>query len=404
MIAAIEEISENRGKLPYDIDGAVVKVNRYSDRERLGATSKVPRWAVAYKYPPEEKETVLKEIELSVGRTGRITPTAVFEPVRLCGTTVSRATLHNQDFMDELEIGIGDTIVVYKSGEIIPKVKEVKKEKRQNGWVPFQIPDVCPVCREQTVRDNDTADIRCINENCPAQLERHLINFVGRDAMDIKGFGTVYIEELVKNGYIKNIADIYDLKNHREALIEEGLIGKEKNTDKLLEAIETSKKNDAYRLLTGLGISNVGKAAARAIMRNLRNFDTLMNASSERLTQVEDIGEVSAECIRQFFAKEENRRLMERLKEAGLTMECLEEENEDARFAGLTFVITGTLPTMDRKDAAALIEKMGGKVTGSVSKKTTYLLAGERAGSKRKKAEELGIPVISEEELKQMTE
>ena len=404
VIAAIEEISENRGKLPYDIDGAVVKVNRYSDRERLGATSKVPRWAVAYKYPPEEKETVLKEIELSVGRTGRITPTAVFEPVRLCGTTVSRATLHNQDFMDELEIGIGDTIVVYKSGEIIPKVKEVKKEKRQNGWVPFQIPDVCPVCREQTVRDNDTADIRCINENCQAQLERHLINFVGRDAMDIKGFGTVYIEELVKNGYIKNIADIYDLKNHREALIEEGLIGKEKNTDKLLEAIETSKKNDAYRLLTGLGISNVGKAAARAIMRNLRNFDTLMNASSERLTQVEDIGEVSAECIRQFFAKEENRRLMERLKEAGLTMECLEEENEDARFAGLTFVITGTLPTMDRKDAAALIEKMGGKVTGSVSKKTTYLLAGERAGSKRKKAEELGIPVISEEELKQMTE
>ncbi len=404
VIAAIEEISENRGKLPYDIDGAVVKVNRYSDRERLGATSKVPRWAVAYKYPPEEKETVLKEIELSVGRTGRITPTAVFEPVRLCGTTVSRATLHNQDFMDELEIGIGDTIVVYKSGEIIPKVKEVKKEKRQNGWVPFQIPDVCPVCREQTVRENDTADIRCINENCPAQLERHLINFVGRDAMDIKGFGTVYIEELVKNGYIKNIADIYDLKNHREALIEEGLIGKEKNTDKLLEAIETSKKNDAYRLLTGLGISNVGKAAARAIMRNLRNFDALMNASSERLTQVEDIGEVSAECIRQFFAKEENRRLMKRLKEAGLTMECLEEENEDARFAGLTFVITGTLPTMDRKDAAALIEKMGGKVTGSVSKKTTYLLAGERAGSKRKKAEELGIPVISEEELKQMTE
>ena len=397
VIAAIEEISENRGKLPYDIDGAVVKVNRYSDRERLGATSKVPRWAVAYKYPPEEKETVLKEIELSVGRTGRITPTAVFEPVRLCGTTVSRATLHNQDFMDELEIGIGDTIVVYKSGEIIPKVKEVKKEKRQNGWVPFQIPDVCPVCREQTVRENDTADIRCINENCPAQLERHLINFV-------KGFGTVYIEELVKNGYIKNIADIYDLKNHREALIEEGLIGKEKNTDKLLEAIETSKKNDAYRLLTGLGISNVGKAAARAIMRNLRNFDALMNASSERLTEVEDIGEVSAECIRQFFAKEENRRLMKRLKEAGLTMECLEEENEDARFAGLTFVITGTLPTMDRKDAAALIEKMGGKVTGSVSKKTTYLLAGERAGSKRKKAEELGIPVISEEELKQMTE
>ncbi len=399
---AIEAIGENRGKLLYDIDGAVVKINRYSDREKLGATSKVPRWAVAYKYPPEEKETVLKEIELSVGRTGRITPTAVFEPVRLCGTSVSRATLHNQDFIDDLDIGIGDTIVVYKSGEIIPKVKEVNKAKRPSGWVKFQIPAVCPVCGEKTVRDKDTADIKCTNANCPAQLERNIINFVGRDAMDIKGFGTVYIEELVRKGYINNIADIYDLKNYRDVLIEEGLIGKEKNTDKLLNAIEKSKENDAYKLLTGLGIPNVGKAAAKAIMRKMQNMDTLMQASMEELQEVEDIGGVSADCIRRFFADERNQQQMERLKQAGLNMECLETAGEDQRFAGLIFVITGTLPNMDRKEAAAMIEQFGGKVTGSVSKKTNYLLAGENAGSKLTKARELGIAVISEQELLQM--
>ena len=400
---AIAAISESRGKLSYDIDGAVVKLNRYSDRERLGATSKVPRWAVAYKYPPEEKESVLKEIELSVGRTGRITPTAVFEPVRLCGTSVSRATLHNQDFMDELDIGIGDTVVVYKSGEIIPKIKEVKKEKRPAGWVKFQIPDVCPVCGEKTVRDKDTADIKCTNENCPAQLERHIINFVGRDAMDIKGFGTVYIEELINKGYISSVADIYRLKEHRDALIEEGIIGKEKNTDKLLDAIEKSKENEAYQLLTGLGLSNVGKAAAKAIMRKLQNFDALMRASSEELQEVDDIGRVSADCILDFFQKEENQALMEQLKEAGLNMECLEEDRGDLMLSGMTFVITGTLPNMDRKEAAAYIEQLGGKVTGSVSKKTNYLLAGENAGCKLKKAQDLGITVISEEELFHMT-
>ncbi len=399
---AIEAIGENRGKLAYDIDGAVVKINRYQDREILGATSKVPRWAVAYKYPPEEKETVLKEIELSVGRTGRITPTAVFEPVRLCGTSVSRATLHNQDFIDDLDIGIGDTIVVYKSGEIIPKIKEVRKEKRPSDWVKFQIPDVCPVCGEKTVRDRDTADIKCTNANCPAQLERHIINFVGRDAMDIKGFGTVYIEELVRKGYISSVADIYDLKDHRKTLIEEGIIGKEKNTDKLLDAIEKSKENDAYKLLTGFGIPNVGKAAARTIMKKMQNIDTLMQASMEELQEVDDIGEVSADCIRRFFADEKNRQQVERLKQAGLNMECKESAGEDQRFAGLTFVITGTLPNMDRKEAAVMIENFGGKVTGSVSKKTNYLLAGENAGSKLTKAQTLGISVISEDELLQM--
>lgn len=400
--AAIEKIGENRGKLPYDIDGAVVKINRFSDREKLGATSKVPRWAVAYKYPPEEKETKLLDIELSVGRTGRITPTAVFEPVRLCGTSVSRATLHNQDFIDELDIGIGDTIVVYKSGEIIPKVRRVIHEKRPEGVKKFVIPDVCPVCGVKTEREKDTADIKCTSPNCPAQLERHMINFVGRDAMDIKGFGATYIMELVHLGYLKDIADIYDLKKHREELIEQGIIGKEKNTDKLLDAIEKSKQNEAFQLLTGFGIPNVGKAAAKTILKHFGSIEALMQADMESLQQVADVGEVTALCIRNYFQDENNCKIIERLKEAGVNMEMAESGSEDGRFDGLTFVITGTLPTMDRKAAAALIEAHGGKVSGSVSKKTNYLLAGENAGSKLTKANDLGVSVISEAELQEM--
>ena len=400
--AAIEKIGENRGKLPYDIDGAVVKINGFSDREKLGATSKVPRWAVAYKYPPEEKETKLLDIELSVGRTGRITPTAVFEPVRLCGTSVSRATLHNQDFIDELDIGIGDTIVVYKSGEIIPKVRRVIHEKRPAGVKKFVIPNVCPVCGAKTEREKDTADIKCTSPNCPAQLERHMINFVGRDAMDIKGFGATYIMELVHLGYLKDIADIYDLKQHREELIEQGIIGKEKNTDKLLDAIEKSKQNEAFQLLTGFGIPNVGKAAAKTILKHFGSIEALMQADMESLQQVADGGEVTALCIRNYFQDESNCNIIERLKEAGVNMEMQESDNQDGRFDGLTFVITGTLPTMDRKAAAALIEAHGGKVSGSVSKKTNYLLAGENAGSKLTKANDLGVSVISEAELQEM--
>lgn len=400
--AAIEKIGENRGKLPYDIDGAVVKINRFSDREKLGATSKVPRWAVAYKYPPEEKETKLLDIELSVGRTGRITPTAVFEPVRLCGTSVSRATLHNQDFIDELDIGIGDTIVVYKSGEIIPKVRRVIHEKRPAGVKKFVIPNVCPVCGAKTEREKDTADTKCTSPNCPAQLERHMINFVGRDAMDIKGFGATYIMELVHLGYLKDIADIYDLKQHREELIEQGIIGKEKNTDKLLDAIEKSKQNEAFQLLTGFGIPNVGKAAAKTILKHFGSIEALMQADMESLQQVADVGEVTALCIRNYFQDENNCKIIERLKEAGVNMEMAESGSEDGRFDGLTFVITGTLPTMDRKAAAALIEAHGGKVSGSVSKKTNYLLAGENAGSKLTKANDLGVSVISEAELQEM--
>ena len=399
---AITAIGENRGNLGYDIDGAVVKINRFLDREKLGATSKVPRWAVAYKYPPEEKETVLSDIELSVGRTGRITPTAVFEPVRLCGTSVSRATLHNQDFIDDQDIGIGDTIVVYKSVEIIPKIKEVKKEKRPDGWKRFVIPDTCPVCGAKTEREKDTADIKCTSPNCPAQLERHIINFVGRDAMDIKGFGTVYIEELVRLGYIKDVADVFVLKTHRDELIEQGIIGKEKNTDKLLDAIEKAKENDAYKLLTGLGIPNVGKAAAKAIMKYFKDMEHLSQATAEQLTEVNDIGEVSAECIRNFFQDEKNQKILARLKEYGVNMQAEESELIESAITGKTVVVTGTLPTLGRKEAAELIEKYGGKAAGSVSKKTDYVLAGENAGSKLTKAQELGIPVISEEELKQM--
>ena len=396
---AITAIGENRGNLGYDIDGAVIKINRYSDRELLGNTSKVPKWAIAYKYPPEEKETKLLDIELSVGRTGRITPTAVFEPVRLCGTSVSRATLHNQDFIDDLDVGIGDTIVVYKSGEIIPKVKEVRKEKRPDGWKRFMIPDVCPVCGAKTEREKDTADIKCTSPNCPAQLERHIINFVGRDAMDIKGFGTVYIEELVRLGYIKDIADIFELKDHREELIEQGIIGKEKNTDKLLETIEKAKENDAYMLLTGFGIPNVGKAAAKTIMKCFSSILDLEDADRDALMEVDDVGEVSADCIFRFFHDEKNKEMIARLKSLGVNMEAEETETIDSAVSGKIVVITGTLPTLGRKEAAELGEKYGGKVSGSVSKKTDYVVAGESAGSKLTKAQELGITVLTEAEL-----
>lgn len=399
---AICAIGEKRGELAYDIDGAVVKINRYADRELLGNTSKVPRWAVAYKYPPEEKETKLLDIELSVGRTGRITPTAIFEPIRLCGTSVSRATLHNQDFINDLDIAIGDTIVVYKSGEIIPKVKEVLHEKRPEGAHTFVIPDVCPVCGAPTYREENTADIKCSSATCPAQLERHIINFVGRDAMDIKGFGTAYIEELIRQGYLHDIADIYELSAYREELIEKGILGKEKNTDKLLGVIEASKQNDAYRLMTGLGISGIGKTAAKSLMEHFGSIHAVAEASMEQLVEVNDIGEISAKAIYQYFHDAKSKELLERMQKHGVNMVRLQAAGSDDVLANHTFVITGTLPTMGRKEAAELIELHGGKVSSSVSKKTNYLLAGENAGSKLDKANALGVTVLTEEELLQM--
>lgn len=399
---AICAIGEKRGELAYDIDGAVVKINRYADRELLGNTSKVPRWAVAYKYPPEEKETKLLDIELSVGRTGRITPTAIFEPIRLCGTSVSRATLHNQDFINDLDIAIGDTIVVYKSGEIIPKVKEVLHEKRPEGAHTFVIPDVCPVCGAPTYREENTADIKCSSATCPAQLERHIINFVGRDAMDIKGFGTAYIEELIRQGYLHDIADIYELSAYRKELIEKGILGKEKNTDKLLGVIEASKQNDAYQLMTGLGISGIGKTAAKSLMEHFGSIHAVADASMEQLVEVNDIGEISAKAIYQYFHDAKSKELLERMQKHGVNMVRLQAAGSDDVLANHTFVITGTLPTMGRKEAAELIELHGGKVSSSVSKKTNYLLAGENAGSKLDKANALGVTVLTEEELLQM--
>ena len=393
----IEEIGARRGELPYDIDGAVVKINDFAQRETVGATSKVPRWAVAYKYPPEEKETKVINIELSVGRTGRITPTAVFEPVQLCGTKVERATLHNQDFINDLDIRIGDTVRVYKSGEIIPKVRCVIKEKRPDNTVPFVIGDTCPVCGAKTIRD-DKADIRCSNPHCPAQIERWIINFVGRDAMDIKGFGMMYIKTLIENNYIKNPADIYNLYMYRDELIEKGLIGKEKNTDKLLLAIENSKKNAPWRLLCGLGILNIGKAAARSLLNHFGSFDKLSKANEDEIKEVNDIGDISAKQVYDFFQDEDNKIMLEKFKQAGVNTEQ-EVTANGGKFSGLTFVLTGTLTTMSRNEASELIQSLGGKASSSVSKKTSYVVAGENAGSKLTKAESLGIKILTETEF-----
>lgn len=398
VLQAIEEIGNRRGDLDYDIDGAVVKINDFAQREKLGATSKVPKWAIAYKYPPEEKETKLLNIELSVGRTGRITPTAVFEPVWLCGTKVERATLHNQDFIDDLDIRIGDTIKVYKSGEIIPKVRCVIKEKRPQDSKPFIIGDTCPVCNAHTIHD-DKADIRCSNPHCPAQIERWIINFVGRDAMDIKGFGMMYIKTLIENGYLKDPADIYYLHNYRDELIAKGLIGKEKNTDKLLNAIEKSKQNASWRLLTGLGILNIGKSASRSLINHFHSFDDIAKATEEEIKQVADIGEISAKLVYEFFHDEENIALLNKLKEANVNMAEEKTEKTSDKFQGLTFVLTGTLETMGRSEASEIIQSLGGKASGSVSKKTSYVIAGANAGSKLTKAESLGVKIITEQEF-----
>lgn len=397
---AIQTIGEMRGSLPYDIDGAVIKVNDLDLRTQLKDTAKNAGYQVAYKYPPERKETKLLDIELSVGRTGKITPTAVFEPVRLCGTTVSRCTLHNQDYITGLGICLGSTLLIEKSGEVIPKCVGVAVEKQPEGAQVFQIPMVCPVCGEPAVRE-DTADIKCVNLNCPAQLERLIGHFVARDAMDMKGFGAVYVHDLIQQGYLSDVADIFTLSQHREELIEKGIIGKEKNTDKLLGVIEKAKKNPPARLLTGLGISNVGKSAAQALMNHFGSFDALAAASEEDMVAVDDIGPISAKCVYEYFRQPRNLQVIEKLKAAGVNMaqEVAAPPAEDLPLSGQTVVITGTLLGMSREEAAQLVTDHGGKVTGSVSKKTSFLLAGEAAGSKLTKAQQLGIPVLTLEEL-----
>ncbi|SEP91170.1 NAD-dependent DNA ligase LigA [Butyrivibrio sp. TB] len=401
ILAQIDAIGESRGSLPYDIDGAVIKIDQIAYRDDFPAGSKYSSGHIAYKYPPEEKEAVIKDIELSVGMTGRVNPTAVFSEVRLCGTTVSRATLHNQDFIDNLGIGIGRTVLVYKSGEIIPKIRSVVASKNPADSVTFKIPDVCPVCGGKVVREPDTADMICTNDDCPAKLERRIINFVGRDAMDIKGFGEEYIRTLIENGYLHDIADIYLLKDYRQELIEKGLIGKEKGTDNVLNAIEASKSNEPFRLLTGLSIPNVGKTSSKTIMKAFNSIDDLMHARVDQLVEVQDVGETTALCIHDFFHKDSNIRLLERLKEYGLTfdMEVVESSSE---LAGQTYVITGSLEKFANRDAmVAFIESHGGSVSGSVSKKTFALINNDIASNsgKNKKAKELGIPIITEEEF-----
>lgn len=401
---AIQKIGDARATLPYDIDGAVVKLNDISGRARLGTTIKFPRWAIAYKYPPEEKETKLLDIEVNTGRTGRVTPVAVFEPISLCGTSVSRATLHNQDFIDEMGIGIGDTLIVYKSGEIIPKVKGVNKDKRPASWQPYKLPDTCPVCGHKLVREADAADLKCVNLNCPGTIVNGILNFVSRDAMNIKGFGYELVKALVDGGFVRDVADIFTLSGKRDELIEKKVLGLEKNTDKLLKAIETSvEEASAENVLAGLGIPNVGKATSRELLKAFKSIESIMDASAEDLSAVEDIGFVSAQGIFEFMHDEGNRALLMRLKDSGLHFESTNVAVSDV-FAGKTFVITGTLPTMTRDEASRFIESRGGKVASSVSKKTSYLVEGEDAGSKAVKARDLGVEIISEEELVRMAE
>ena len=402
---AITEIGARRGELPYDIDGAVVKVNDFAQRAELGATAKAPRWAIAYKYPPEEKETVLRTIELSVGRTGRITPRAVFDPVQLCGTRVERATLHNQDYISSLDVRIGDTILVYKSGEIIPRVKAVVMEKRPEGTAPYVIGDQCPVCGSHAVRETDTADMKCQNPACPAQVENHILNFVSRNAMDIKGFGESAIIALTRGGYLHDVADIYSLHLHRSELISSGVIGREKSVDNRLGAIEASKTNTPDRLLTGLGISGIGRAAAISLMQTFPSIDALQEAARtdpQRIRAVPDMGEVSVQKLTDFFSSESGVALLDKLRAAGVNFESASIVRAGTSLEGKSFVITGTLPTLSREECTALITSHGGTVKGSVSKKTDYLIAGEAAGSKLQKAEDFGIPILDEAALKEM--
>ena len=404
VIAAIDEIGEMRGELPYDIDGAVVKIDEIRYRDDFPAGSKYSSGHIAYKYPPEEKVVVIDDIIVDVGRTGKLTFTGVFHdketgrPARLCGTSVSRATLHNQDYINEMKIGIGGAYKLYKSGDIIPKLNGCVEEPAHI----FKAPSVCPICGAHLIREEDTADIRCVNPNCAAQVSRTIAYFASLNCMNIMGLGETIVDALVNEGYLKNYADIYKLKNYRDELVEKGIIGKEKNTDKILAAIEKSKNNDAAKVLTGLAIRNVGKQTAKDIMKHFSSIEDLANATEEELTAIDDIGATTAQCIIEFFSNEENRRVVAELAKSGVNMKTQGNVQASDKLKGLTVVVTGTLPTLGRKEVTELIEKNGGKCTGSVSKKTSLVVAGEEAGSKLIKAHELGIKVIDESGLLEM--
>lgn len=397
VLQAITRIGEMRDELPYDIDGAVVKIDQIAYRSDFPAGSKYSAGHIAYKYLPEERPVVMESIEETVGRTGKIGfighvyDKETGKPARLCGTSVSRVTLHNQDYIRDMKIGIGGVYKIRKSGDIIPKLTGCITEPEQ----VYQASRFCPICGQPLIREEDTADIRCVNPSCPAQLTRTISYFTSRNCMDITGLGETLVDELVKENYLRNYADIYCMKQHRDELIEKGIIGKEKNTDKVLAAIEKSKSNSPVRLLTALGIRNVGGSTARELMKHYRSIRELEAATEDDLVQIPDIGETTARDIVNFFSNEENQKILNRLSDYGLKMEMEKEDTTD-KLAGLTIVVTGTLPTLGRAEAKALIEKNGGKCTGSVSRKTSYLVAGEAAGSKLEKAQALGVPVIDE--------
>ena len=400
--AEVDRINDERMDYPFDIDGAVIKVNSLTDREVLGSTAKFPKWAVAFKYPPEQKPSRVVDIVVQVGRTGVLTPKAVLEPVRLAGTTVTNATLHNQDFISEKDIRIGDTVIVQKAGEIIPEIVEVVLDKRPENTVPYKLPETCPVCGAPAVRDVDGAALRCTGAECPAQLLRNITHFASRDAMDIEGLGPAVVQQLVKTRLIEGVADLYGLTV--ETILDANLDGiKLKSAENLVRAIEKSKANDLAKLIYGLGIRQVGEKAAKVLAAHFRTFDAFAAASVDELTEINDVGSITAQCIVDYLAQPQSKELMERLKAAGVNMEST-AELVDERFAGMTFVLTGTLTQFDRKTAQNLIEERGGKAAGSVSKKTTYVVAGEAAGSKLKKAQELNIPILTEEEFAKMLE
>ncbi len=396
--AHIGHIGDMRNNYSFDIDGAVIKVNDFSEREALGATSKVPKWAAAFKYPPEEKETVLKSIEVNVGRTGAITPVAVFDPVMLAGTEVSRAVLHNQEFISEKDIRIGDTILVRKAGEIIPEV--LSSVKHAEDSEPYFLPEYCPVCGTKAVRTEDEAVLRCPNVECPAQQMRNIIHFASKGAMDIEGMGPAVVKALLDEEKISTAADIYSLKKEDISSLER--MG-EKSADNLIKAIEKSKEAPLDRVIYAIGIRNIGAGAAKLLCDKFGSIDSILNASEEDISSIEGFGEVMSKNVSEAFKEKHFSELIEKLRAAGVKMEYETKLSGDGRFSGKTFVLTGTLPTMKRSDAKALIEKFGGKVSGSVSKKTDYVVAGEEAGSKLTKAEELGLTVISEKELIDMT-
>lgn len=395
ILREIDRLGDTRMEFPFDIDGAVVKLNNLSDRDILGSTAKCPKWAVAYKYPPEQKPSRVVDIVVQVGRTGVLTPKAVLEPVRLAGTTVTNATLHNQDYIREKDIRIGDTVIVQKAGEIIPEIVSVEREKRPDDAAEFVFPQTCPVCGAPVLRDPDGAAIRCTGAECPAQLLRNLIHFAARDAMDIDGVGPAVLQQLIEAKLVANPADLYDLTAEQLKKLER--MGA-KSAQNAVEAIAKSKENDLWRLIYALGIRQVGEKAAKVLAAHFGSMDALRRATAEELTQIDDVGAVTADYITRWMQSEQAADLLERLKNAGMNMES-RRTLVDSRFAGMTFVLTGALTRFTREEAGEMIEQRGGKAASSVSKKTTYVVAGENAGSKLKKAQELNIPVLSEEEF-----